>query len=80
MNHVTASAHIEPDTRFRVTPFTDRANPFVSLRIGGDFVEIALLASPDASKALRSLAAAALEAAAALDAIATDTPEATGRG
>jgi hypothetical protein len=77
---LTTSAHIETDTRFRVTPFADRANPFVSLRIEGDSVEIALIASLGTSEALRDLAAAAIEAAGALDAMATDTPEVTGRG
>ncbi|MGW3451478.1 hypothetical protein [Streptomyces sp. NPDC001076] len=80
MENVTISAHIEPDTRFRVTPFADRAYPFVSLRIGGDLVEIALLAAPGTSEALRSLAAAAIEAAGALDAVTVDVPEVTGRG
>ena len=80
MESLTTSAHIQPDTRFRVTPFADRANPFVSLRIGGDFVEIALLAALGTSEALRNLAAAAIEAAGALDAMATDALEVTGRG
>ncbi|MFF4312306.1 hypothetical protein [Streptomyces sp. NPDC001507] len=80
MENVTISAHIEPDTRFRVTPFADRAYPFVSLRIGGDLVEIALLAAPGTSEALRSLAAAAIEAAGALNAVTVDVPEVTGRG
>lgn len=77
---LTTSAHIAPDTRFRVTPFADRANPFVCLRIGGDSVEIALLASAGTSEALRNLAAAATEAAGALDAMTNDTAEVTGRG
>ncbi|WP_328507206.1 hypothetical protein [Streptomyces sp. NBC_00391] len=80
MESLTASAHIEPGTRFRVTPFADRANPFVSLRIEGDFVEIALIASHGTSEALRNLAAAAIEAAGALDAMATDAPEVISRG
>ncbi|MEU9001295.1 hypothetical protein [Streptomyces sp. NPDC048551] len=71
MKSLVTSAHIEPDTRFRVTPFADRANPFVSLRIEGDSIEIALLARPDTSETLRALAAAAIEAAGALDAMAT---------
>ena len=70
MKTVTTSAHIEPDTRYRVTPFADRTNPFVSLRIEGDFVEIALIARPGTSEALRRLAAAATEAAGALDSLA----------
>ncbi|MFF4760594.1 hypothetical protein [Streptomyces sp. NPDC001292] len=75
MKSLTTSAHIEPDTRFRVTPFADRANPFVSLRIEGDSIEIALIASAGTSTALRNLATAAIEAAGALDAITTDAPE-----
>ncbi|MET7761918.1 hypothetical protein ABZS71_07735 [Streptomyces sp. NPDC005393] len=74
MKSLTTSAHIEPDTRFRVTPFADRANPFVSLRIEGEFVEIALIAASGTSQALRNLAAAAIEAAGALDAMTTDAP------
>jgi hypothetical protein len=74
---LTTSAHIEPDTRFRVTPFADRANPFVSLRIEGDSIEIALIASAGTSEALRNLAAAATEAAGALDAVTADTAEVT---
>ncbi|GAB2961984.1 hypothetical protein [Streptomyces heilongjiangensis] len=77
MKSLTTSAHIEPDTRFRVTPFADRANPFVSLRIEGDSIEIALISSAGTSTALRNLAAAAIEAAGALDAITTDAPEVT---
>lgn len=75
MKSLTTSAHIEPDTRYRVTPFADRTNPFVSLRIEGDFVEIALIARPGTSESLRNLAAAAIEAAGALDAMVTDSPE-----
>ncbi|GAA3771305.1 hypothetical protein [Streptomyces chiangmaiensis] len=75
MKSLTTSAHIEPDTRFRVTEFSDSTDPFVSLRIGGDFVEIALIATPGTSETLRNLAAAALEAADALDALNTDAPE-----
>jgi hypothetical protein len=69
---LTTSAHIEPDSRFRVTTFANSADPFVSLRIRGDFVEIALIASPGTSETLRNLAAAAIEAADALDALNTD--------
>ncbi|MGW1523769.1 hypothetical protein [Streptomyces sp. NPDC002159] len=76
MRSLTTSAHIEPDTRFRVTPFTDPADPFVSLRIGGDSIDIALIASPGTSETLRNLAAAAIEAADALDTLAPDMPEA----
>ncbi|MEU0859261.1 hypothetical protein ABZ352_28135 [Streptomyces griseofuscus] len=80
MKTLTTSAHIEPDTRFRVTPFADRTNPFVCLRMGGDLVEIALIARLGTSDALRVLAAAALEAAGALDAMATDAEEVTNHG
>jgi hypothetical protein len=72
MKRLTTSAHIEPDTRCRVTPFADRTHPFVSLRIEGDSIEIALLASPGTSAALRTLAAAATEAASALDTLTTE--------
>ncbi|WP_328977239.1 hypothetical protein [Streptomyces canus] len=72
MKTLTTSAHIEPDTRCRVTLFADRTNPFVSLRIEGDSIEIALLASPGTSHSLRTLAAAATEAAGALDALMTE--------
>ncbi|MEU6496396.1 hypothetical protein ABZ890_39465 [Streptomyces sp. NPDC046984] len=74
MKTLTTSAHIEPDSRFRVTAFADSADPFVSLRFGGDLVEIALIAAPGTSGALRNLAAAAIEAADALDAMYTNTP------
>ncbi|RZB18405.1 hypothetical protein StrepF001_15130 [Streptomyces sp. F001] len=75
MKSLTTSAHIEPDTRFRVSPFPDSANPFVSLRAEGEFIAVALIASLGTSEALRSLAAAATEAAAVLDAMTVDTPE-----
>jgi hypothetical protein len=75
-----ASAHIEPDTCFSVASFDVRTDPFVSLRLEGDFTEITLIASRGTSEALRELAAAAIEAADALDAMTTDAPEVTGRG
>ncbi|SHI23395.1 hypothetical protein [Streptomyces sp. 3214.6] len=80
MKSLTTSAHIEPETRCRVTPFPDRTNPFVSLRIEGDSIEIALLARAGTSETLRDLAAAAIEAAAALDAMVIDAPKVIGRG
>ncbi|MFF4504624.1 hypothetical protein [Streptomyces sp. NPDC001401] len=80
MENFTTTAHIEPDTRFRVTPFADGKDPFVSLRIGGAVVEIAFIARLGTSQALRNLATAATEAAGALDAMATDTAEVTDRG
>ncbi|MFI0088649.1 hypothetical protein [Streptomyces bobili] len=69
MNSMTTSAHLEPDTTSRVTVFapTDRGGRFVSLRIGGDSVDIALIANPGTADALRALARAADEAASALD-------------
>lgn len=75
MKSLGTSAHIEPDTRFRVTPFADRVNSFVSLRVEGDFVAVTLIASLGTSEALRNLATAATEAAGALDAMAADIPE-----
>ncbi|WP_405992145.1 hypothetical protein [Streptomyces sp. NBC_00986] len=80
MKSITTSAHIEPDTRSRVSIFPASSprsgDHFVSLRIEGDFIEIALIARPGTSEALRNLAAAATEAAGALDAIAADSWEA----
>ncbi|MEU6222300.1 hypothetical protein [Streptomyces sp. NPDC047042] len=75
MKSLGISAHIETDTRFRVTPFAGPTDSFVSLRIQGDFIDIALIASLGTSESLRGLAAAALEAAGALDAMTTDMPE-----
>ncbi|MGW3724348.1 hypothetical protein [Streptomyces sp. NPDC000851] len=75
MRSLTTSAHIEPDTHFCVTPFADSANPFVSLRLEGEFVAVALIAFPGTSEALRNLAAAAIEAAGALDAMTVDSQE-----
>ncbi|MEU1695926.1 hypothetical protein ABZ590_32125 [Streptomyces hirsutus] len=69
MQTITTSAHLEPDTTSRVSVFdsTPGSEGFVSLRIGGDSIEIALLARPGTADALRALARAATEAAAALD-------------
>ncbi|KAB1986140.1 hypothetical protein [Streptomyces triticiradicis] len=72
MQTITTTAHIEPDTRFRVTPFPDGGNSFVSLRVKGDFVEVVLIAPCGTSQALRNLAAAAIEATGALDAMTSD--------
>lgn len=80
MKNLSSLAHIEPDTRCRVSTFADHDRPFVTLRIEGDFVEVVLMAKPGASEALRTLAAAATEAADALDAMAADEPEVSGRG
>ncbi|MFC8708369.1 hypothetical protein ACFUCQ_00300 [Streptomyces sp. NPDC057197] len=72
MKTITTSAHLEPDTTFRVNVFdsTPEGGSFVSLRVGGEQVDIALLARPGTAGALRALARAAEEAASALDVIA----------
>ncbi|MFJ2563487.1 hypothetical protein ACIP4X_20150 [Streptomyces sp. NPDC088817] len=71
MKTITTSAHLEPDTTTRVNVFnsTPDGGGFVSLRIGGEQVDIALLAQPGTAGALRALARAAEEAASALDQI-----------
>ncbi|GHA14616.1 hypothetical protein ACFOOM_10880 [Streptomyces echinoruber] len=72
MKSFTASAHLEPDSTSRVSVFdaTEDSGPFVSLRIGGQLVDLALIARPGTASALRALARAADEAASALDRIA----------
>ncbi|MFF0556517.1 hypothetical protein [Streptomyces sp. NPDC004266] len=75
MNSLSVSGHLQPDTRTRVTPFPDSSRPFVSLRIEGDDIEIALLVRPGSAGALRILAAAATEAAATLDTLTADATE-----
>ncbi|MGW0628966.1 hypothetical protein [Streptomyces sp. NPDC002758] len=79
MKTLTTSAHLEPDTTSRVTVFdeTDETGCFVSLRIGGELIDIALIARPGTADALRALARAADEAASALDRITESTLEAT---
>ncbi|MBC2866029.1 hypothetical protein H1R13_13830 [Streptomyces mexicanus] len=74
MKSLTASAHLEPDSTSRVSVFdaTGDDEPFVTLRIGGKLVDVALIAQPGTADALRALARAAEEAASALDQI-TDT-------
>lgn len=69
MNWLTVSAHIEPDTESRVTVFGDQS-PFVCVRISGGPVDIALMAAPGTSKAVRALAVALVEAAHVLDTMA----------
>ncbi|MGW0083157.1 hypothetical protein [Streptomyces sp. NPDC003393] len=71
MRTLTTSAHLEPDTTTRVNVFdaTHDGECFVSLRIGGELVDIALIARPGTADALRALARAAEEAASALDQI-----------
>ncbi|WP_316739998.1 hypothetical protein [Streptomyces sp. MK7] len=77
MRTLTTSAHLEADTTTRVHLFapTPDGGAFVSLRIGGELVDIALIAEPSAVDALRALARAADEAATALDRISQTTPE-----
>ncbi|MCP9988088.1 hypothetical protein LUX01_16765 [Streptomyces sudanensis] len=69
MKTCTTSAHLEPDSTSRVSVFdaTDDGEGFVSLRIGGKRVELALIAQPGTADVLRALARAADEAASALD-------------
>ncbi|MFB6956641.1 hypothetical protein ACWCRF_33060 [Streptomyces sp. NPDC002405] len=71
MRTLTTSAHLEADTTARVTVFdsTPEDEGFVSLRIGGESIDLALIARPGTADALRALARAAEEAAAALDRI-----------
>jgi hypothetical protein len=72
MRTVTTSAHLEPGTAARVSVFapTIEDEGFISLRIGGEFIDLALIARPGTADALRTLARAAEEAASALDRIA----------
>ncbi|MFE5797650.1 hypothetical protein ACFQ8C_34435 [Streptomyces sp. NPDC056503] len=78
MDNISVTSHLKVDTRTRVTAFPGRARPFVSLRIEGDAVEIALLCSLGSADALRTLATAASEAAATLDALTADAAEGVG--
>ncbi|MGW3386101.1 hypothetical protein [Streptomyces cinereoruber] len=75
MNGLSVNGHLQVDTRIRVTPFPDRLRPFVSLRIEGDAIDIALLVSSGSADALRALAAAATEAAAVLDTLTAEAME-----
>jgi hypothetical protein len=78
MNSLTISAHIAPDTEIRVNVFDttpEHTDPFVSLRIGGPDITVALLVSPDSAPTLRALAHAAEEAAEVLDAMTTTTQD-----
>ncbi len=79
MNSLVVTAHIEPDTETRITAFggdgQPDGEPFVSIRIGSGSVDIALLAAPGASQALRKVAAAAEEAARVLEGAVGDSPE-----
>ncbi|MEV7164849.1 hypothetical protein AB0N60_22350 [Streptomyces microflavus] len=81
MRTLTVSGHIDPSTAFRVRPFPNPAHPFVSLEVEGADITISLLASAGSANALRSLAAAATEAATTLDALTTDkAPQAADHG
>ncbi|MET8950864.1 hypothetical protein [Streptomyces sp. NPDC004533] len=77
MKSLTTSAHIEADTTTSVNVFdaTDRDGGFVSLRIGGDLVDLSLIARPGTADSLRALARAADEAARVLDQITADEQE-----
>ncbi|MEU2500113.1 hypothetical protein ACPCC5_28470 [Streptomyces pseudogriseolus] len=77
MKTLTTTAHLEADTTSRVSLFgpTSGDEGFVSLRVEGEFVELSLIARPGTVDALRALARAAEEAAAALDRIAETTPD-----
>ncbi|MFE7050664.1 hypothetical protein ACFVAM_20125 [Streptomyces californicus] len=72
MRTLTVSGHVEQDTAFRVRPFPNQAHPFVSLEVEGTDITISLLASTGSADALRSLAAAAAEAATTLDTLTAD--------
>lgn len=72
MRTLTVSGHVDQDTAFRVRPFPNPAHPFVSLEVEGADITISLLASTGSSDALRSLAAAAAEAATILDTLTAD--------
>ncbi|MFR9797549.1 hypothetical protein ACL02U_16815 [Streptomyces sp. MS06] len=69
MRTITTTAHLEPDTTVRFSVFapTPEDEGFVSLRVGGEFVDLALIARPGTADALRALARVAEEAASALD-------------
>ncbi|MGQ4414804.1 hypothetical protein ACN6LA_005211 [Streptomyces sp. SAS_269] len=74
MQTLTTSAHLEPDTTARVSRFAPTRDDegFVSLRIGGDHLDLAFIARPGTADTLRVIARAAEEAATILDHI-TDT-------
>ncbi|WP_439948228.1 hypothetical protein [Streptomyces sp. BBFR109] len=74
MRTLTTSAHLEADTTTRVSVFqpTPDNEGFVSLRIGGERLDMALIARPGTAETLRALARAADKAATALDQL-TDT-------
>lgn len=81
MRALTVSGHIDPNTAFRVRSFPNSAHPFVSLEVEGADITISLLALVGSADALRSLAAAAAEAATTLDTLTADTsPQAADHG
>jgi hypothetical protein len=65
MNDITVTAHLTTDTRTRVVVFAD--HDFVSLRIGGGPVDVALIAPAGTADILRAISAAADQAARELD-------------
>ncbi|GGW73488.1 hypothetical protein [Streptomyces xantholiticus] len=65
MNDITVTAHLTTDTRTRVVVFAD--HDFVSLRIGGGTVDVALIAPAGTADILRAISAAADQAARELD-------------
>ncbi|MGN9791824.1 hypothetical protein ACTMTU_12135 [Streptomyces sp. OZ13] len=67
MNDITVTAHLTTDTRTRVVVFAD--HEFVSLRIGGGPVDVALIAPAGTADILRAISAAADQAARELDAL-----------
>ncbi|MFF9770537.1 hypothetical protein ACF1GT_28820 [Streptomyces sp. NPDC014636] len=77
MRTITTSAHLEPDTTARLSVFapTPEDEGFVSLRVGGEFVDLALIARPGTADALRALARVTEEAASVLDRIPETAPE-----
>ncbi|WP_127465661.1 hypothetical protein [Streptomyces sp. B27] len=80
MNDLSLSAHINAETRIRVVPFPSSTYPFISLRLEGDGIEIALLAAVGSADILRDLATAATEAADTLDTLDGNSPGVSGRG
>ncbi|GGT21983.1 hypothetical protein GCM10010271_26660 [Streptomyces kurssanovii] len=65
MNDITVTAYLAPDTRTRVVIYAD--HDFVSVRIGGGPVDVALIAPAGTADVLRAIAAAADQAARELD-------------
>ncbi|MFF8437760.1 hypothetical protein [Streptomyces bacillaris] len=81
MRTLTVSGHIDPNTAFRVRPFPNPTDPFISLEVEGTDITISVLASTGSADTLRKLAAAATEAATTLDTLTTDDdPQAADHG